>query len=162
LDERDCRTLSALRVTPLSMRHYLAYRVALPLIAGTASTLVGYPLARITPLSPTTLTPIAAVASLSAPTLALVLAAAAPNKVAGFAFVKVLNVINLLPIVAFFVPIPLQYAAGVLPAYWPMRALWSAAAGDAYGQFLIAGTVVGASAMAVAATVFDRRVHRFG
>jgi hypothetical protein len=58
-----------------------------------------------------------------------VLATAAPNKVAGFAVVKLLNVINLLPIVAFFAPPPLQYVAGVLPAFWPMRALWSAAAG---------------------------------
>jgi fluoroquinolone transport system permease protein len=162
LDERDARTLSALRVTPLSMHQYLAYRVTLPLIVGTASTLMAYPLARITPLALTTLTPIAAVASLSAPTLALVLAAAAPNKVAGFALVKFLNVVNLLPIVAYFMPSPLQYAAGVFPAYWPMRALWSAAAGDTYSQFLIAGTLVGVSAMAVAAAIFDRRVHRVG
>ena len=32
LDERDARTLQALRVTPLGMRRYLAYRIALPLI----------------------------------------------------------------------------------------------------------------------------------
>ena len=42
LDERDARPLSALRVTPLSMREYLVYRILLPLVAGTASTLVGY------------------------------------------------------------------------------------------------------------------------
>jgi fluoroquinolone transport system permease protein len=29
LDERDARTLAALRTTPLSMRQYLPYRVAL-------------------------------------------------------------------------------------------------------------------------------------
>jgi hypothetical protein len=40
LDERDARTLTALRTTPLSMRQYLAYRVALPLLLGTASTLI--------------------------------------------------------------------------------------------------------------------------
>src|SRR5262249_3798878 len=28
--------------------------------------------------------------------------------------------------VAFLVPRPLQYVAGILPAFWPMRALWSA------------------------------------
>ena len=44
LDERDARTLAALRVTPLAMPRYLAYRVAVPLLFGTASTLVGYPL----------------------------------------------------------------------------------------------------------------------
>ena len=104
LDERDARTLVALRVTPLSMRRYLAYRVTLPLLFGTASTLVGYPLIGITPLPLTSLLAIAAVAGLSAPLLALVLATAAPNKVAGFAMVKVLNGVNLLPVVAFFLP----------------------------------------------------------
>ena len=51
LDERDARTLTALRTTPLSMRQYLAYRVALPLLLGTASTLIGYPLTGLTPLA---------------------------------------------------------------------------------------------------------------
>lgn len=162
LDERDERTLSALRVTPLSMRRYLAYRVTLPLLAGTATTLVGYPLAGMTRVPVMTLIPIAAVAALSAPSLALVLATAAPNKVAGFAVVKLLNVINLLPMVAFFVPPPLQYVAGVLPAFWPMRALWSAAAGESFSGYLGVGSVVGVVALAITAAFFDRRLLRHG
>ena len=88
LDERDARTLGALRVTPLSMRQYLAYRIVSPLVVGTASTLLAYPLIGITPIPLTPLLPIAAVAGMSAPLLALVLATAAPNKVAGFAAVR--------------------------------------------------------------------------
>jgi pimeloyl-ACP methyl ester carboxylesterase len=45
LDERDARTLSALRVSPLSIRAYLGYRLTGPLIVGTLTTLVAYPLA---------------------------------------------------------------------------------------------------------------------
>jgi fluoroquinolone transport system permease protein len=162
LDERDARTLSALRVTPLSMRHYLAYRVTLPLLAGTATTLIGYPLIGLTALPMMTLVPIAAVAALSAPSLALVLVIAAPNKVAGFAVVKLLNMINLLPMVAFFVPPPLQYVAGVLPAFWPMRALWSAAAGEPFVTYLVVGSIVGAAAIAIAGALFDRRLLQRG
>jgi len=162
LDERDARTLVALRVTPLSMRRYLAYRVTLPLLFGTASTLVGYPLIGITPLPLTSLLAIATVAGLSAPLLALVLATAAPNKVAGFAMVKVLNGVNLLPVVAFFLPLPLQYVAGVLPTYWPMRAFWSAAAGEEYAVYLGIGALVFAVALALAAWLFDRRLLRRG
>jgi fluoroquinolone transport system permease protein len=158
LDERDARTLSALRVTPLSMRQYLAYRVASPLIVGTASTLVGYPLIGITPLPFQSLLVIAAVAGVSAPLLALVLASAAPNKVAGFAVVKVLNGVNLLPIAAFFLPQPLQYIAGAIPTYWPMRALWSAAAGESYFVYLAIGAIAAALAVFLAARVFERRL----
>ena len=158
LDERDARTLSALRVSPLSMREYLAYRIVLPLVAGTASTLVGYPLIGLTPLPFTSLLEIAAVAGVSAPLLALVLGTAAPNKVAGFAAVKVLNSVNLLPIAAFFLPLPLQYFAGIIPTYWPMRALWSAAAGEPYLVYLAIGAITATLAVVVAARFFERRL----
>jgi fluoroquinolone transport system permease protein len=162
LDERDARTLLALRVTPLSMRQYLAYRVTLPLLFGTVSTLIGYPLIGISPLPLTSLLAIATVAGLSAPLLALVLATAAPNKVAGFATVKVLNGVNLLPVAAFFLPVPLQYVAGVIPTYWPMRALWSATVGEEYGVFLVMGALTGVVALVLAAGLFEGRLLRRG
>ena len=162
LDERDARTLVALRVTPISMRRYLAYRVTLPVLFGTISTLIGYPLIGISPLPWTSLLAIATVAGLSAPLLALVLATAAPNKVAGFAAVKVLNGVNLLPIAAFFLPVPHQYVAGVIPTYWPMRALWSAAAGEEYVVFLVIGALTGAVALVLGAGLFERRLLRRG
>jgi len=158
LDERDGRTLSALRVTPLSMRAYLAYRVTGPLIVGTLATLVGYPLVGIAPLPASVLVPIAAVAALSAPTLALILPIAAANKVAGFAVVKVMNVVSLLPTIAYFIPGPTQFVAGVLPTFWPMRALWAAAAGDSHLPFVGVGIVVAAITIAVAAAIFERRL----
>ena len=162
LDERDARTLTALRTTPLSMRQYLAYRVALPLLLGTASTLTGYPLTVLTPLALSALLPIAIVAGLSAPILALVLAIAAPNKVAGFAVVKVMNAVSLLPVVAYFAPRPLQFVAGIFPTYWPMRALWSAAIGETFAVYLVFGGVVSVLALLLAAWLFDRRLLRHG
>jgi fluoroquinolone transport system permease protein len=158
LDERDARTFSALRVTPLSIRQYLGYRVTVPLIAGTVMTLVAYPLAGLTPMPLAVLVPITVVGGISAPTLALILAIAAPNKVAGFAAVKVLNLINLLPLIAYFVPMPIQLFAGILPAFWPMRAFCAAAEGKPYLPFIVAGTLTGLVAMLVAAWLFERRL----
>ena len=158
LDERDDRTLTALRVTPLSMRRYLAYRIVLPLVVGTASTLVGYPLIGITPLPFRTLLATTTVAALTAPLLALILAAVAPNKVAGLALVKVLNGVSLFPMAAFFLAPPLQFAAGVFPTYWPMRAVWSAAAGEGYAWFLAFGSASSLLAIWIAASVFERRL----
>jgi fluoroquinolone transport system permease protein len=158
LDERDARTLDALRVTPIGMEWYLTYRVALPLVLGTAATLIGYPLAGLTPLRVRELLAVTAVAGLSAPMLTLVLATAAPNKVAGFAVVKVTNAVNLLPLVAFFIPFPYQLAAGVLPTYWPMRALWSAASGARFMGALGAGVIVSVVALALLAGLFRRKL----
>jgi fluoroquinolone transport system permease protein len=158
LDERDARTLDALRVTPVGMEWYLTYRVVLPLVLGTAGTLIGYPLAGLAPLRVRELLAVTAVAGLSAPMLTLVLATAAPNKVAGFAVVKVTNAVNLLPIVAFFIPLPYQLAAGVLPTYWPMRALWSAASGARFMGALGAGVIVSVVALALLAGLFRRKL----
>ena len=36
----------------------------------------------------------------------------------------------MIPIAAFFVDPPLQYAAGLWPSYWPAKAFWLAEAGD--------------------------------
>lgn len=160
LDERDSKTLTALRVTPLSMRRYLAYRVAGPLAIATVSTLVGYAIVGLAPVPLDALLSVALVGGLSAPLFALVLAAAAPNKVAGLAVVKMLNAINLLPVAAAFLPMPLQYVAGVIPTYWPMRALWSAAAGEGHTGYLAVGAVATAAALAVAAWAFERRLER--
>jgi hypothetical protein len=160
LDERDARTLSALRVTPMSLREYLTLRMTLPLLLGLGSTLIGYPLVGLTPLPASALIPIAAVSALSAPILALVLAALAPNKVAGFALVKVMNIVNLLPVLAFFVPMPWQLLIGVLPAFWPMRALWAIAGGEASAPFLAAGAAVGLTAMVMSAMFLESRLAR--
>ena len=162
LDEQDARTLTALRVTPLSMRRYLMYRVTMPLLLATASTLAGYQLIGVTPLPLVPLLAISIVGALSAPLLALVLATAAPNKVAGFAMVKVLNGLNLLPVAAFFVPRPLQYVAGIIPAYWAMRAFWSAADHEEYLAYLVIGAVTAALALVLAASMFERKLRRRG
>jgi hypothetical protein len=75
---------------------------------------------------------------------------------------KVLNSVSLLPIASFFLPLPIQFVAGVLPAYWPMRALWSAAAGHDFGVHVAVGAVVGALGIGVAAGLFERRLLRRG
>ena len=160
LDERDTRTLAALRVTPVSMRRYLAYRISVPLLVAAATTLLGYRLIEITPLPFGQLLGITVVAGLSAPLIALVMATAAPNKVAGLAVVKVLNSVSLFPIAAYFLPTPLQYMAGVIPTYWPMRAFWSAVQHEPYTLHLGIGIATGAIAIALAARLFERQLLR--
>jgi hypothetical protein len=76
--------------------------------------------------------------------------------------VKVLDAVNLLPIVAYFVPRPIQFAAGIFPTYWPMRALWSAAGGEAFAGYLLVGIAVLVVSLLLAALLFDRRLLRHG
>ena len=160
LDERDAGTTRALRVTPMPFRNYLLYRLLGPLLIGTIATIAGYPLTGLAPLPLWTLLPIAAVGASVAPMLAFALGAFASNKVAGFAVVKILNAVNLLPIAAYFIPLPWQLGAGLFPTYWPMRALWSAVAGEPSLHFLAAGLIWGLVVVVALATLFERRLSR--
>jgi len=139
LDERDERTLMAVRVTPVPLEAYLAYRVGVPTAIGLALSLAVYPIAGLVPLPYPHLLATAALAALTAPLVMLFLAAFAENKVTGFALVKLLNVLLLIPIVAYFIPGTWQYVAGVIPSFWALKAFWLATDGAAYLPVIIGG-----------------------
>jgi fluoroquinolone transport system permease protein len=142
LDERDDRVLDALRVLPVSMRTLLTYRLGVPLALGTFVTIAGYPIIGLTALPPTILGAAAVLAAGTGPILALFLSAFADNKVSGFALAKVLSAVSNLALVAWFVPMPWQIAAGVVPSYWAMKVVWQSAAAASWLAYAAAGLAV--------------------
>lgn len=142
LDERDMGVLTALNVTPLGPDQYLLYRLSLPVLAGFVLTLIAYPIAGLMPLPAGTVALIAVLAALTGPQIALFLAAFAENKVVGLTLVKLINGVQMLPMVAYFIDPPAQYLAGVLPGYWPLKAFWLAADGESLVAALVIGVVV--------------------
>ena len=87
--------------------------------------------------------PLAAVAGPVRPLLmALALPGFAENKVAGPVLFTGLNVLVMLPITAFFLPIPWQLTAGIIPIYWPLKVLWLAGEGASYGWAFVVGLAV--------------------
>lgn len=117
LDQRDDRTLTALQVTPLSLKGYLIYRLAVPTLLGFVMTLIAVPLSGLMTFS---IGALLAAALLSAP-LALVFAGLAANKVQGLAVMKTVGGIVELPIIGFFLPEQWQPLFGVIPTYWPAK-----------------------------------------
>ena len=157
LDERDDGVLTAIAVTPVAPAAYVSYRIAAPLFVGFVTTVAAYPIIGFVPLPFHDLLAISAVAALSAPFTALFLATSAQNKVAGFAIVKVLNLIGLAPIAAWFVAEPQQWIAGIVPSYWAMKMFWLTVEGRSYGAYALAGLVVTAAILAALLSVFRRR-----
>jgi fluoroquinolone transport system permease protein len=129
LDQRDDRILDAIRVTPVSVNTLLVYRLGAPLIIGGLITIVGYPLIGFVPLASITLIVATALSACVGPMLALLLTGFADNKVTGFALTKLFSAVANFALVAWFLPMPWQVAAGVVPSYWPMKMVWQAAAG---------------------------------
>lgn len=108
-------------------------------------TIVGYPLIQLMPMALGDLLVVSFLAGFVAPMMALFLAIFADNKVAGFAMVKVANGIGVLPIVAYFVPNPWHWLAGIVPMFWPMKLVWLIGDGAAYGWAAVVGLVVNAA-----------------
>jgi fluoroquinolone transport system permease protein len=130
LDQRDDQTLTALRVTPLSLNGYLVYRLSLPMAISLIVTFIVFPLAGLLKVGFATLLLAGLSAAPLAPFYALLLAGFAENKVQGFALIKALGVLMVPPVMAYFVPAPWQWAFGVDPLYWPAKLLWMLFSGE--------------------------------
>lgn len=140
LDERDDRTLLALRVTPLPPGSYLAWRLSLPLLTSVLVTLATFPLAGLAQPGVAGVLLCALAAAPIAPLMALALVVFAQNKVQGFALVKISGVFQMAPLVAYFVRPEWQPAFGIFPNYWPARLLWTLQAeGGSAWPYLAAG-----------------------
>jgi len=142
LDERDDHVLDAWRVTPVSLNDLFLYRVGTPVVLGTVMTLGGYSLMQLAPISIGPLLVAAILGAGAAPTLALALAGFADNKVSGLAIAKLVSAASNLALVAWFIPMPWQLLAGVLPTYWPMKVVWQASGGASWEPYAAAGLAV--------------------
>ena len=160
LDERDDRMLTALMVTPASAAGHLAYRITIPLMSGFVITIAGYRLIGLMPVPLSDLMAVSLLASFNAPMTALALAGFAENKVTGFAFVKILNAITMIPVIAFFVVSDWQLLAGLVPAYWPMKMFWLVASGEGYAWYGLGGLAANGLAAALLLKRFHTVMHR--
>lgn len=130
LDQRDDQTITALQVTPLTLRGYLFYRAAAPMAVSLIMTVVTLPLTGIMAAGFVALVVYALVAAPFAPIFALFTASFASNKVQGFAIMKASGVLSWPAVIAWFLPIPWQLTMGVVPHYWIAKVVWVSEAGE--------------------------------
>ncbi len=130
LGEKEDNTLVAMQVTPLSLRRFALYRVAISAVFAFViiiylSLSMGWsrlPLHQLIPL--------AAAASLTTPLSVLAYATFADNKIQGLAYTKFGGIAGLLILVGFFVPQPWQWLLGVFPPFLVAKAYWMTLAGE--------------------------------
>ena len=161
LDERDDQTLKALQVTPLPLSGYLAYRITIPIILSIVLTVLMYPIAGLVPFSTTHLIAVSLLAAPLAPIFALFMATFAANKVQGFALMKGVGVVLILPVLAYFIESNWQLALGIVPTYWPIKLYWMLYAGETGGWiYFVVGLVYQALMLALLLRRFNVVMHR--
>jgi fluoroquinolone transport system permease protein len=128
LDEVDAGTLTALRVTPVPLATFFAYRASTVVAITTVYVVATLSFSGI--LEPgliPALIPIGLLAGLSAVVTLLLIVAVASNKVQGIAMVRVLGMLIAgLPCLPWFIDSAWNLAFGVLPPYWVAKAFWVA------------------------------------
>lgn len=161
LDERDAGTLMALLVTPISSNTYLLYRVGLSALIAAFYVVLTVTLSGLAPAIPLlVLLPIALLAGLFGPFVALLLAAVAKNKVEGLALSKAFSILMIGPLAGYFIDGPWQLLLGILPSYWPAKALWVTLAGGNAWPYLFAGLVWNVCLLIALVRIFKARVYR--
>ena len=140
LDEKDSDTLTALQISPLPLSGYALYRLGVPTLLSVLVTLLIYPITNLAPLPLDGLVLMSIAAAPSGPLLGMFVAAFADNKVQGFALLKGVGIVLIVPLIAFFVNGPWQLAFGIFPTFWVTKAYWllEAGAGGAWPYLAMA------------------------
>ena len=143
LDEIDAGTLTALRVTPVSLASFLAYRAATVVVVTTVYVVATMSFSGILrPGLVPALVPIGMITGLSSVVTLLLIVAVASNKIQGIAMVRLLGIIIAgLPCLAWFVESPWNIAFGLLPPYWAAKAFWVASDHGTWWPYLLGGLV---------------------
>ncbi|KLO29540.1 hypothetical protein [Mycobacterium haemophilum] len=141
LDEVDAGTLLALRVTPVPLTTFFAYRAVAVLVVTTVYVVATTSFSGLLrPGLVPALVPIGLLAGLSAVVTLLLIVAMASNKVQGLAVVRALGMLIAgLPCLPWFINSGWNLAFGVLPPYWAAKAFWVACANGIWWPYLAAG-----------------------
>ncbi|KUH99232.1 hypothetical protein [Mycobacterium sp. IS-3022] len=143
LDELDGGTMAALRVTPVPLVTYFAYRAGTVMAVTTIYVVATMSFSGI--LAPgliPALIPIGLVAGLSAVVTLLLIVAVASNKIQGIAMIRALGMLIAgLPCLPWFIDSAWNLAFGVLPPYWAAKAFWVASEHGVWWPYLVGGAV---------------------
>ena len=99
------------------------------------------------------------IGALSGPLIAFIFGSLATNSIEGIALSKLINLVVLAPaVVVGAVPEPWQFVAGVLPWFWPFKAIITGVSGgQSWITYLIVGGVLQLLGIVVLMGFFVRR-----
>ncbi|MBX2810207.1 MAG: hypothetical protein KTR25_00290 [Myxococcales bacterium] len=143
LDEKEDRTMTAMRVSPVPFELYVGYRVALPAIFAFVLTIVLVPLIGIANVAWWKLMLFAIGASITAPLVAMFFAGFADNKIQGLAYSKFGGIAGLTILTGWFLPEAYHWVFGLFPPFLVCKAYWMAYQGHSlWGLVLGLGVAV--------------------
>lgn len=145
LEDRDDNVFTNIRVTPLSIHQFLAFRLVAVYLICVIAIIFVFLFSNVGDFSIGDIVAISFLASLEAPISGLLINCLAKNKIEGFAIMKAGGSIIILPIIALFFNGAKELFFSFAPGFWSAKLISSVVRGGGlyltYSQYYIVGLV---------------------
>mgnify|MGYP000250291115 CR=1 FL=1 len=161
LDEKDDKTLTAILVTPVPLKHYITYRVVVPTILGFVIVMVQMLFINLAMVPLWQLVLISIGAGFTAPIGTMFYATFAENKVQGFAISKFASFGGWFMLIGWFIVDPYQWLFSIFPPFLISKAYWMALGQSSWWiPTLLAGIVLQVAMVIVFIKQFQKAAYR--
>jgi len=158
MEERDENLLTILRVMPISRSSYLFYRMLLMTALSFVCVLVFQMLSGLVQVQPLQYLPVAVLFAMFTPLMALIINVLANNKVQGFAVMKSVGGLFLIPLLSLAITEDWKYLFGIFPNFWTFMALEKIMASGTLDLVYIGlGLIVHTALLALLARIFNKK-----
>ena len=163
LDDRDDHIIDSIKVTPLTFNQFMSFRLIVVYILSLISCIFVIWFSDVATLPWKDLLLISFLASLGAPITGLLINIFSQNKIEGFAIMKLLGIIVMLPIISLLFTDARELFFAIFPAFWPAKMISTLIRGEAqmflsYNLYFWIGLVYVAIASLLAYKKFIRKV----
>jgi len=130
LEDRDDHIVNSIRVTPLTFNQFMSFRMVMVYILTFVACVFVMWFSDIGDLAWRDILVVAFLASFSAPVTGLVINIFSHNKIEGFAIMKLLGMIIILPVISLIFTDAKELFFAVVPPFWPAKMISSVIRGD--------------------------------
>ncbi len=125
LDDQDDNVLLSLKITPISVRAYILFKVSFSYILGVLGTiLLVFTSGFYQDASTATIIMVSILAPMQAPLLSMAINLIATNKVEGFVAMKSMGLVMIGPIASIFLTNWSELFIGILPGFWTTKLIF--------------------------------------
>jgi len=163
LEDRDDNIIDSVNVTPLSFNQFMSFRLIMVFIFSFAACMFVIWFSDIVALSWGKIIVVAAITSLSAPLTGLIINIFSSNKIEGFAIMKLMGMIIILPVISLIFTDAKELFFGIVPAFWPAKMISAIVRGDdlvhlSYNLYLWIGLGYALFSNAIIYRIFNRKI----
>ncbi len=136
LDEKDNGLIAVYKISPIPFYRFLFLKILVPYAATVLYALVAFHFNPVFSLSGLPLVVAGLTFGLLTPVMALLIGALGRNKIEGLTYFKALDLLILIPLLAFFLPEGWEWSFSILPTFWSVSAIEQINLGETNHFFL--------------------------